>query len=246
MRNTLPAKAGRLTKRSSVEKFFRIFGIIAVIVLIIAAIIASMNNGPSNAEKVWDERTTIGDLEAKNYFIIYSDLVCPYCIAFENAIVEHEDDFQKYIEENDILVEVRLSDFLYEYGESNPINSLYSAEAVYCARDEGKFWDYYNLAVTTVWDDYFSGSGKSGVGKMSSLGKDYWIDIGQGAGLGEDFASCVKDDTTKDEIVANSEKTAKLTHGMPYFKFNSFTSSGFDLSWGYDQVLQYFQAGLDS
>ena len=228
------------------KKFLRIFGIVAVVVLIVAAIIASMNNKPSNAEKVWDERTTIGNIEAKNYFIIYSDLVCPYCIAFENAIVEHEEDFQKYIEENDILVEVRLSDFLYEYGETNPINSRYSAEAAYCAKNEGKFWDYYNLAVTTVWDDYFKSAGKSAVSKMSNLGKDYWIEIGKEVGLGDKFASCVENDETLDEIKTNAAKSAKLTRGMPYFKFNNFTSSGFDLTAGYDQVLQYFQAGLDS
>ena len=115
------------------KKAFRIFGILAIIVVIIAAITASMNTTPSNADRVWDEQMTIGNMDAKNYFIVYSDLVCPYCIAFENAIVEHEEEFQKYLAENDILFEVRLSDFLYEYGESNPIHSRYSALGAYCA-----------------------------------------------------------------------------------------------------------------
>ena len=250
MKNTSLAKLSqpsqRLKRRSQVKKFLRIFGIAAIAVLIIAAIIASMNNKPSNAEKVWDAQTTVGNLEAKNYFIIYSDLVCPYCIAFENAIVEHEDDFRNYIADNDILVEVRVSDFLYEYGESNPIHSRYSALATYCAKREGKFWDYYNLAVSTIWNDYFKTSGKSAFSKMSDLGKDYWIDIGKSIGLGEDFATCVEEEETLPEIKENAAKTAKLVGGMPYFKFNDFTSSGFDLSWGYDRVLQYFEAGLDS
>ena len=205
-----------------------------------------MNNKPSNAEKVWDTQMTTGNLEAKNYFIIYSDLVCPYCIAFENAIVEHEDDFQKYIEENDILVEIRLSDFLYEYGESNPINSRYSAVATYCAKNEGKFWDYYNLAVSTVWNDYFKDLGKGAFSQMGKLGKDYWINIGKKVGLGDAFTKCVENDEPLAEIQANAKKTAKLANGMPFFKFNNYTSSGFDLSWGWDYVLMYFQAGLDS
>ena len=79
------------------KKVFSIIGVIAVIVVIIAAIVASMNAKPSNSDKVWDTEMSIGNPDAKNYFIIYSDLVCPYCVAFENAIVEHEDDFQKYI-----------------------------------------------------------------------------------------------------------------------------------------------------
>ena len=229
------------------SKFLRIFGIIAVVVVIIAAIIASMNTGkPNNAEKVWDTEMTIGDLNAKNYFIVYSDLVCPYCIAFENAIVENEEAFQKYIKENDILYEVRLSDFLYEYGETNPINSRYSAEGAYCAKKEGKFWDYYNKAITTVWNDYFKESGKAAAKTMGKLGKDYWINIGKQVGLGESFANCVNNDETLDEIKVNAEKSSKLAHGMPYFKFNNYTSSGFDLSWGWEYVQMYFQAGLES
>lgn len=228
------------------KKTSRIIGLVAVIAVIIAAIVASMNIKPSNADKVWDTQMTIGNPEAKNYFIVYSDLVCPYCIAFENAIVEHEEEFQQYLEDNDILFEIRLSDFLYEYGETNPIHSRYSALGAYCAKNEGKFWDYYNLAVSSVWNDFFKASGKSAVSKMSSIGKDYWINIGKQVGLSEDFETCVKNEDTLNEIKANAEKTSKLARGMPYFKFNDYTSSGFDLSWDYQYVLMYFQAGLDS
>ena len=118
----------------NMQKVARILGLIAIAVVIFAAIIISFNQKTPNSEKVWDKDTTVGNMEAENYFIIYSDIVCPYCVAFENAIIENEDEFQKYIKENDILVEVRLSDFLYEYGQSNPISSRYSAEAVYCAK----------------------------------------------------------------------------------------------------------------
>ena len=228
------------------KKAFRIISVIAVVGILIAAIVASMNSKPTNAEKVWDDKMTIGNIDAKNYFIIYSDLVCPYCVAFENAIVEHEDDFQNYIKENDILVEIRLSDFLYEFGESRPINSRYSAVATYCAKNEGKFWDYYNQAISTVWHDFFNESGKGAFGKMSSLDKSYWIKIGERIGLSDTFKSCVENDDPLEEIEKNAAKSAKLANGMPYFKFNNYTSSGFDLSWGWDYVQMYFQAGLDS
>ena len=228
------------------KKIIRVVSLILVVVAIFTAIISSMFNKPSNAEKVWDMEMTIGNKEAKNYFIIYSDLVCPYCIAFENAIVENEEAFKKYIEQNDILFEVRLSDFLYEYGETNPINSKYSALATYCAKNEGKFWDYYNLAVTKVWNDYFKSSGKSAVSRMSNLGKKYWIDIGKEIGLSDNFETCVQNEDPLEEIEKNAEKSSKLARGMPYFKFNDYVSSGFDLSWGWQEVLAYFQEGLDS
>lgn len=230
------------------NKAIRIVGIIVVVVIIIAAIVASMTNKPSShADKVWDEATTIGNLEAKNYFIIYSDLVCPYCVAFENAIVEHEDEFKKYIEENDILVEVRLSDFLYRYGETSPVHSHYSAIATYCAKDEGKFWDYYNKAITSVWNDFFKGSGKAAFADMGKYGQEYWVNIGKQIGLGRSFETCVDEEKPLAEVEKNAEKTAKLVEkGMPYFKFNNYTSSGFDLSWGWEYVQMFFKAGLES
>lgn len=228
------------------KKALRVLGVILVVGLLFAAIIASMNTKPSNAEIVWDKDMTVGNLEAKNYFIIYSDIACPYCIAFENAIVEHEEEFKEYIEKNDVLVEIRLSDFLYEYGESQSIESRYGAEAIFCAKKEGKFWDYYNLAITKVWNEYFKDSGKNAFSKFNKLKKDYWIEMGEGIGLGDDFKKCVEEDEALDEVVASAKKTVKLVTGMPHFKFNNYTSGGFDLSWGWDYVLMYFDAGLES
>ena len=240
MKNTLRGK------RSPMKKTLRIIGVVAVIAILIGAIVASMNVKPSNAEKVWDKEMTIGNLDAKNYFIIYSDLVCPYCLAFENAIVENEEAFQEYIKENDILVEVRLSDYLYEFGESNPKHSRYSAVATYCAKSEGKFWDYYNNAVSTVWRDFFKESGKTGFTNLNKQDQDYWTKIGEKVGLGDEFKSCIKNQTPLQEIKQNAEKSVKLAEGMPFFKFNKFTSSGFNLAGDWQDVLMFFQAGLDS
>ena len=96
-------------------KVFRIIGVVAVLGILIAAIVTSMTHKTPNSEIVWDKDMTVGNMDAKNYYIIYSDIACPYCLAFENAIIEHEDEFKEYIEKNDILVEVLLSDFMYEY-----------------------------------------------------------------------------------------------------------------------------------
>ncbi len=228
------------------KKALRVCGILLVIGLILAAIVASFSQKTPNSEKVWFKEMTVGNMDAENYFIIYSDIACPYCIAFENAIIEHEEEFQDYIKENDILVEVRVSDFLYEYGESRSIESHYSAEAIYCAKDEGKFWDYYNLAVTRVWNGYFKEAGKSALTAFNKLGKDYWIKLGEEVGLGQTFKDCVEKDEKLVEITNSAKKTAKLVTGMPHFKLNNYTSGGFDLSWGWDYVLMYFQAGLES
>ena len=227
-------------------KVIRIISILTIVGVIIAAMVIGLSHNTAEAHKVWDEATSIGNPEAKNHFIIYSDIVCPYCVAFENAIVEHEEEFKKYIEENDILVEIRISDFLYEYGQSNPISSRYSAEATYCAKKEGKFWDYYNKVISYVWSNYFAISGKNAFTELNSKSKDFWIEIGKKAGLGEDFTKCVKNGDTLDELSAVSDKMAKQIDGLPYFKFNKYISSGFDLSWGWEYVKMYFESGLKS
>lgn len=227
-------------------KIARIVGIVAIVGVIAAAMIISFTHKTPNSDKIWDRDTTIGNVDAKNYFIIYSDIVCPYCVAFENAIIEHEDEFQEYIAENDVLVEVRLSDFLYEYGQSNPIASRHSAEAVYCAKKEGKFWDYYNQVIPVVWNDYFKNSGKNAFLELNALGKDYWINIGKRIGLGDSFESCVRGGDSLSEIEKIAKKTAENINGMPYFKFNSYIASGFDLNWGWEYVKMYFDSGLKS
>lgn len=228
----------------SSQKVLRIIGIVTIIAIIFIAIFTSTTAKTPNSERVWDEAMTIGNMDAENYFIIYSDIACPYCIAFENAIVENKEEFEQYLADNDILLEIRLSDFLYEYGESNPISSRLSAIGTYCAKNEGKFWDYYDLAVSRVWNDYYKELGKSGYTGLNSLTEDYWIDLGKEVGLGDNFENCVRNEEPLNDIIANAAKSAQLINGMPYFKFNKYTSSGFDLSWGWDYVLMYFDAGL--
>ncbi len=221
--------------------------VIAIFALVAICGIFSATKKVPLSDKVWDERTTVGSMEAENYFIIYTDLMCPYCVAFENAILEHEEEFKDYIAENDILVEVKVSDFLFEYGESKPINSRYSAEATFCARNEDKFWDYYSHTIKTIWKDYFGASGKSAFTAMNKLDKNYWIGLGKEVGLGDSFASCVENDETLDDVIASARKTLEqIDGGMPYFKFNKYSFSGFDLSWGWDYVKLYFQKGLDN
>lgn len=234
------------TKTKTSSGIFRIIGLVALFVIFIAIIFVSMNQKTPNSEKVWYPEMTVGNMDAKNYFVIYSDVACPYCIAFENAIIENQEDFNKYITENDILVEIRVADFLYEYGEVSPIESRYGAVATYCAKNRGKFWDYYDLVITRVWNEYFKDAGKSAFTEFNKLGKDYWIKLGREVGLGDDFASCVENDETLSVVMEDAKRMTRLVTGMPYFKFNSYISSGFDLSWGWNYVKMYFDAGLKS
>lgn len=225
-------------------KALRTIGIIGVVVALFAIIIAGSSAQSSPAGQVWNEAATVGDLKAKNYYIMYTDIMCPYCDFFSRVVMDHWDDFTAYLEENDILFEIRLTDYLYE-----GVGSQYSrdsAEAAYCAMRENKFWDFYHGALSAIWTDYHSkGIGDSKTSPaIKNLPEDYWLKIGHEAGLGEDFDNCIANHETVDVLDKNTLRASQVAQGYPYFKFNRFTTAGFDSSWGWDYVKLYLDSGL--
>lgn len=225
-------------------RIWRTVAAVVVAALFLIIIVASLTSKPSLSDKVWDERTTIGNLEAKNYYVMYTDLMCPYCDVFSREIMNHQDEFDQYIADNDILFEVRLTDYLYE--GSGIDSSRAAAEATYCATREDRFWDYYHAALSSLWDDYHSkGIGVSKTATpIKDMPDDYWLQIGHEIGLGEAFDNCVNNHETVDLIIANTQRAVPVTEGMPTFKFNKFSTSGFDNNWGWDYVKAYLDAGL--
>lgn len=227
-------------------KHLRVVAIIAVIALLFSIVIFSVSSHPSAESQVWNPETTVGELDAPNYYVMYTDLMCPYCDVFSRAVMEHWDEFTEYLANNKILFEIRLTDALYEGSGSR--YSRDAAEAAYCAMHENKFWEYYHAALKALWDDYHSkGIGDSKTSPaIQNLPADYWTKIGHEVGLGEKFDQCVSEHETVAEIENNTRRALQVSQGMPTFKFNRFTTSGFDNSWGWDYVKMYLDAGLQN
>ena len=202
----------------------------------------------STADAPWDQATTMGNFESKNHYIFYTDLMCPYCDAYSRLVSDHKTEFQRdYIEGKDILYEIRLTDFLYEYGEHKTEYSRQSAEATYCAARADKFWEYYEAALAQLWTDYHSkGIGVSKTSpQITDITDQYWLSIGEQIGLDQTFQDCYQNHDTVDQIKANTAKAAKVVEsGLPYFKFGKFSTGGFDQSWDWSYVKQYLDAGL--
>lgn len=216
--------------------------------LLLVLMFSSSLKGASNEEKVWDARTTIGRMEAKNYYVMYTDLACPYCDVFSRAIMDNQEEFERdYIEGKDILFEVRVTDFLYEYGEHRAGLSRWGATGAYCATQEDKFWDYYHQALKSLWEDYHSkgiGSSKTAPA-IEGMTKDYIVKVGEKVGLdSEKMSECMDSGETIEAVERATEKASKVADGMPYFAFNSFKTSGFSDDWGFDYVKRYLDAGL--
>lgn len=231
--------------KSGFLNILRSVAIVSVTIALFAIIIANSSTRQSPADQVWDESTTVGNLDASNYYVMYTDLICPYCDVFSRVVMENWDKFTAYLDEHDILFEVRLTDYLYEASGSE--YSRAAAEGAYCAMREDKFWDYYHGALTALWDDYHSkGIGDSKTSpSIKNLPSDYWLNIGHAAGLGDEFDNCVKNHETVSEIENNTRRALQVANGMPTFKFNDFTTYGFSDSWGWDYVEMYLDAGLN-
>lgn len=227
-------------------RIWRSIAVIVVVALLFAIIILNLSAKPNHQDQVWNQASTIGETDAANYYIMYTDLMCPYCDVFSREALNHWDEFQQYLADNDILFELRLTDYLYEGHGESMLSSRHAAEAGYCAMREDKFWDYYHGAIQQLWDDYHSkGIGVSKTATpISGMSDDYWQKVGHAAGLGAAFDECLTNHDTLAELDKNTARALQTAQGMPYFKFNRFTTAGFDNNWGWDYVVRYLDAGL--
>lgn len=227
----------------------RVVGLILILVALFSLVLFNAGRRPSTAEKVWDMATTIGRADAKNHYIMYTDLMCPYCDVFARHLKENREEFvREFIEGRDILWEVRLTDFLREYGHDAPIYSEWSAEGVYCAKRAGKFWDYYYAALDALDRDYHS----KGVGisktapKIADMQPDYWLKIGETVGLGEDFRKCYNEHEALAEVREKTERAGKIisSGGLPSFQFNQKLFSGIDPADDWGKIKLRLESGL--
>ena len=227
------------------KKIVRIIALVAVFVLIFAAIISSNVKPADVSAEVWNTTMTLGDpATAVRHYVVYSDLMCPYCNYYGKVIMDNDADFKKYLEDNKIAYEVRVTDMLYE--SSGVQMSRPSAEGAYCAARENRFWDYYHAALSHLFKDYYEkGIGYSKTAPMiTDMTREYWYNIGVEIGLGETFKSCFSDNLAVQEIQEKTMKAGASAAGLPYFVFGKFTTGGFDPSWDWTTVKTMLNQGL--
>lgn len=200
----------------------------------------------------WNEQMTLGDKEtAQHHYIMYTDIFCPYCDKFSDAVAAHKDEFiRDYIEDQKIYFEIRVTDMNYLSGHSN--NSRPAGEGAYCAAKQNKFWDYYYGLLGKIYDDYHS----KGIGidkdspRIPDLEPQYFYDVAKDTELDYDsFVTCMENHETADELDKNTERAGSIVGGgVPFFTFDKFVTSGFagnfDADNDYEQVKLMMDAGL--
>ena len=241
---TKKEKSAESEKTKNPAKFLRIGGILAIAVVLFLIVIISLTSKTPISEQVWNPATTLGDAETANHhYILYTDVMCPYCAVLAQTIQHNQSEFENWLSEHKVLYEVRATDYLYEGGSSK--YSRPAAEATYCATRENKFWDFYHAAMEKMYKEYQSkGIGISKTSpQISNLPDDYFLKIGHSVGLGETFDNCIKNHETVSEIEENTKKAAKVAEGVPFMVYDG-KAGGIDAQNGWDGVKLYLETGL--
>lgn len=231
----------------------RVKAILAVsaVVLVVALIIFNASQPVEQDPTIWNTEMTKGNPEAEKHYIMYTDIFCPYCDKFSNALTANKEDFEtNYINNNKVHFEIRITQLNYLSGHSD--NSQPAGEGAYCAAKQQKFWDYYESILAKLYEDYHSkGIGVSKTSeKMPNLEMSYFYDAAETAGLEMDpFKSCMENHETLEELEKNTTRAQKqIESGVPYFVFGDFKMSGFDGNWDtdndYKQAKRLLDAGL--
>ena len=227
------------------KRALRIIAVVGVFALLFAAIVMSNTKNVDVASEIWNDNMTLGDKEtAIRHYIVYTDLMCPYCNYYARAIQDNEEDFLQYLADNKIAYEVRVTDMLYE--GSGIEMSQPAAEAAYCASRENRFWDFYHAAIDHLFTDYYSkGIGYSKTAPaISDMKTSYWLNIGKEIGLSDDFKTCFEGELTAEEVQERTMKAGSIVSGLPYFTFGKFSTGGFDPGWEWDTVKSMLNQGL--
>lgn len=233
------------------QKVIRIIAVVLVVGFIFSLII--YNASKPVEYKVWNEGMTVGNKEtAEHHFIMYTDIFCPYCDKFSHAVQANFEEFkEKYIENENVLFEIRMTDINYVSGHSN--NSKPGGESSYCAADQGKFWEFYSAALDQLYEDYHS----KGIGvdkdseKIPDLENDYFYAIAERAELDvERFKTCLDNHEMESQLNTATTRAQNVVQGVPYFVFDKTQTSGFLGNWNttedWKQAKLMLDAGLSS
>jgi len=224
---------------------------VAVVGFVVALIVFNASNPTEPEAKAWNSALAKGNPETGKHYIMYTDIFCPYCDKYSNALHANAKDFEeKYIDNGEIYYELRVTEINYLSGHST--NSRPGGETVYCAAKQEKFWEYYKAILDKLFEDYHSkGIGVSKAAeKIPELELSYFYEAGETAGLdGEAFQGCMENHEALDELSEATSKAQKIINGgIPYFVFGEYKANGFDGNWNtnndWRQAKLMLEAGL--
>jgi protein-disulfide isomerase len=177
----------------------------AVVVIMVGVILLQVQsmNRPVATSGVIAEGTSWGSANAPVKIVEYSDFGCTYCRQF--ALNQGRQLREEYEKTGKVRFDYK--SFVIE-GQS----TRDAANAAYCAADQGRFWDYYDVLFSR------SGSAQPQVVFAKSALKDYGVQIGLDA---TKFGRCVDSGQHTPEVQAqHNEGVARGVQATPSFFIN--------------------------
>ena len=144
-----------------------------------------------NKENLLQGSTILGNPDAEITIVEFGDYQCTACFRF------HENSFSTLEED---LIEKGTVNFAFRDFPLNGEDSIFAAEASYCAQDQNKFWEYHHML-------YLNWNGeKTGWVNQQSL-----TVFAQNIGLDmEEFNSCMSNHKHFDRVLNNEKFVVQI------------------------------------
>jgi protein-disulfide isomerase len=219
--------AERRVRRQRFVKWSAVLGVVLVVVLAGSWLARSLGDDGSTGsgggmyEGLAQNGMVLGDPDAPVTLVEYADYLCPHCAEFA------KNDQSKLIADF-----VKTGKVNYEYrpmpvlgGDvSDPDNmAVKFAEASMCALDQGKFWEFHDLAFVPAAE-----------GQRENISEAYLQEIAGKVGLDEtEFATCLSEGTHRQAVLDSyNEGAAQGISGVPSFFLDGqmvpWTAAGYD------------------
>ncbi len=184
-------------KQKELIPFLIIGGLVLIVLVIVIASQMSANSSaktdiiiPEYVKATQTDGLTMGDPNAKVTVIEFADFQCPYCGVYwkqvEPTIIEN------YVNTGKVKFVYHPFSFL---GSGSWNESVKSAEAAYCANDQGKFWEYRAML-------YTNGNGEN----QGAFSKAKLLAFAEAINLDKKtFEQCLLDGIHTDDVNASTQ-----------------------------------------
>jgi protein-disulfide isomerase len=216
-------------KKEQQKRLRLVLAILGGVVLIVLAVVAI--NGTTNKSKAASlgdivqitpvarpeaDRNNMGDPNAKVKMVEYSDFQCPYCKDFADQTLQAIVD--AYIATGKLYFTSRsMGNFVSQNIGTGGTESRDAAEAAYCAADQGKYWEFSEVAFAN-WAGEEAGSFSSQ--RLNQIAQSLGLDMSV-------FKQCMKNHTHRNHVNQDySDGQAAGINATPSFVINGKLISG--------------------
>lgn len=226
-RKEIKQKLKKKKRQQDLAPFLIIGGLVIVVlaIVIISQIKPKVElNIPEFTKATQTDGLTMGDPNTKVKVVEFADFQCPFCGTYWSQL--EPTIIAEYVNTGKVHFTYHPFSFL---GRGNAWDeSVKSAEAAYCANDQGKFWEYRSMVYANQ-----NGENQGAFSEANLIAFAEAIELDISA-----FKTCLKDGKYNAQVVADTESASAL--GATYTP--SFLINGEIV--GYNELIATLDAAL--